>query len=173
MRNSHGLCVASYHRLRVLDISSKYASWGWLIGLAWFAKLSCQTPYHFAVLKYDIKQECCQTWAARLVLYWTFNTSVDELSADLFIVRFWLYWSENYENPYLLWLVAASGWKLVLHVHVLNIGIVWTELSYHHLKWLAELRDEEKIMLLFSVAIIKQNLSMVVWLSIFSKKLML
>lgn len=103
MRNPHGLSVVSYHRPWVLDIFSKYAPWRWLIGLAWFAKLSCQTSYHFPVLKYDIKQECCQTWAARLALYWTFNTSVDELPVDLFIDRFWLYWSENYENPYLLW----------------------------------------------------------------------
>lgn len=145
MRNSHGLCVVSYHRPWVLDIFSKYASWRWLIGLVGFAKLSCQTPYHFAVLKYDIKQECCQTWAARFVLYWTFNTSMDELSVDLFIVSFRLYWSENYENPYLFWSFAANGWKLVLCVHVLKIRVVWTELSYHDLKWLAELGMKRRL----------------------------
>lgn len=132
------LCV-SYHRPWGLDIFSKYASWRWPIALrgllSWAVSLliilECQSLIYSknAVGLEQLDLHCIEH-AIRQCMNCLLTS---------FIASFQLYWSENYESPYLLWSVAASDWKLVLHVHVPYVRTVLTEMSSLDLKWLREL----------------------------------
>lgn len=140
---------------------------------AWFANLSCQPPYHFWMPKYDIKQECCQTWAARLVLYWTFNTSVDELSVDFFYSQFlalliWKLWkSLSVLIHCCKWLKTGVAHSCFVHKNCIDWNFFpWLEMT-------ARVIDEQKMILLLSIVIIRQTLSIAVWLSGFSRSMML
>lgn len=134
-----GLCGVSYHRPWGWDIFSKHASRRWPIALhgllSWAVSLliilECQSMIYS---KNAVRLE-------QLDLYCIEHAIRQWMSCLLtsFIASFQLYWSENYENPYLLWSIAASDQKLVLHVHVPYVRTVSTEMSSLDLKWLREL----------------------------------